>query len=150
MQNVQVADAPEQAMQLVGLLTAHWQAKLEAAWPVQLITAVSPTSALQSLPYTLPALLQRQAWLKAAEPITRQLIKLVGATEAQQQQMHDEYHGSGQPNDQRGQLSPASLYPTGTVDIAAACLVAMREHLAEDAWQHMPDVLACMRPHFRQ
>ncbi|KAL3139450.1 hypothetical protein ABBQ38_003780 [Trebouxia sp. C0009 RCD-2024] len=146
---VQVADVPEQAMQLVGLLTAHWHAQPQAqvGWPVQLVTALSPALAVQSLPYTLPALLQRQAWLQAAEPVTRRLIRLVGASEAQQQRTHDRNPGAGQLEDQRSQ----DLYARdqGIADVAAACLVAVREHLAEDAWQSMPHVLACMRQHSR-
>lgn len=149
MKVLQVADVPEQAMQLVGLLTAHWHAQPQAqvGWPVQLVTALSPALAVQSLPYTLPALLQRQAWLQAAEPVTRRLIRLVGASEAQQQRTHDRNPGAGQLEDQRSQ----DLYARdqGIADVAAACLVAVREHLAEDAWQSMPHVLACMRQHSR-
>ena len=149
MQIMQVADAPEQALQLVGLLVAHWQAQPQSqgVWPVQLVTALSPALAVQSLPHTLPALLRRQAWLKAAEPVTRRLIRLVGASETQQQRVHDRNLGAGQVEDQRGQ---SCARVQGIADVAAACLVAVREHLAEDAWQSMPHVLACMRQRSRQ
>ena len=150
MQVMQVADALEQALQLVGLLVAHWQAQPQSqgVWPVQLVTALSPALAVQSLPYTLPALLRRQAWLKAAEPVTRRLIRLVCVSETQQQKVHDRNHGAGQVQDQRGQWPCTRVQ--GIADVAAACLVAVREHLAEDAWQSMPHVLACVRQRSRQ
>lgn len=133
-------------MQLAGLLTAHWQAQPHLVWPVQLITAASPILAVQSLPYTLPALLQRQGWLKAVEPVSRRLIKLVGVTEASQQQGgQSSDSGTGQLETRRGRSSHADAQVQGIPGVAAACLVAMRQHLAEDAWQHMPHVLACMR-----
>ena len=55
-------------------------------WPVQLVTAVSPLLAVQSLPYTLPALMQRPEWLQAIEPVTRHLLRLVSAFEDTQQE----------------------------------------------------------------
>ena len=133
-------------MQLVGLLIAHWQARPHVLWPVQLVTAITPTLAVQSLPYTLPALLHRQDWLQAVEPVTRRLIRLVGVSEARQQQaVQDRHQAAGHPQNQRGCSSRANLCAQDIPGIAAACLVAMRSHLAEDAWQHMPQVLACMR-----
>ena len=143
---LQAAEAPEQAVQLVGLLTAHWQARPHVVWPVQLVTAVSPILAVQSLPYTLPALLQRQEWLQTVEPVTRRLIRLVGVSEAKQQQgVQDRDKETGRPGNQRGRSTCAHLCAQDISGIAAACLVALRQHLAEDAWQHMPQVLACMR-----
>lgn len=134
-------------MQLVGLLAAHWQARPHVVWPVQLVTAVSPLLAVQSLPYTLPVLMQRQEWLQAAEPVTRRLIKLVSAFEATQLEgVQERHHRTGQSVKQRGQ--PSRAHPHVICDIpciAAACLVAMREHLADDAWQNMPQVLTCLR-----
>lgn len=135
-------------MQLIGLLAAHWQARPHGVWPVQLVTAVSPLLAVQSLPYTLPALMQRQEWLPAVEPVTRRFIRLVSASEGTRQEGIQERHqGIGQLVNQRGGLSPrANSHVTCDIPcIAAACLVAMREHLADDAWQHMPQVLTCIR-----
>ena len=142
---LQAAEAPEQAMQLVGLLTAHWQARPHVVWPVQLVSAVSPILAVQSLPYTLPALLHRQEWLQAVKPVTRRLIRLVGVSEAKQQQGGRDWHqGTGPPQNQTDCSLRANL-AQDIPSIAAACLVAMRQHLAGDTWQHMPQVLSCMR-----
>lgn len=142
-----MADAPEQAMQLVSLLMACWQAQAQSIWPVHLVTALSPSLALQSLPYTLPPALQHQSWLKAAELVTRRLIRLVGASEVQQQRVHDRYRGAGQPEDQRAQSSHVNFYVQGIAETAAFCLVALHDYLVEDAWQSMPHVLACIREH---
>ena len=135
-------------MQLVGFLAAHWQAQPHVGWPVQLVTAISPILAVQSLPLTLPALLHCQEWLQAAEPVTRRLIRLVGISEAKQQQnVQDRHKGTGCLENQQGCSLRANLshIAQDTPGIAAACLVATRQQLAEDAWQHMPQVLACMR-----
>lgn len=137
-------------MQLVGLLAAHWQARSHVVWPVQVVTAISPLLAVQSLPYTLPALMQRQEWLQAAEPVTRRLIRLVSAFEASQQEgVQDRHQEAGQSVNQRGLSSRANSHVTFDIPcIAAACLVAMRQHLADDAWQHIPQVLTCIRQRY--
>lgn len=133
-------------MQLVGLLTAHWQARPHVVWPSQLVTAVSPILAVQILPYTLPALLYHQEWLQAVEPVTRRLISLVGVSEAKQQQgVQDRRRTTGHPENQKDHSWCANLCAQDTPGVAAGCLLAMRQHLAEDAWQHMPQVLSCMR-----
>ena len=140
---LQASDAPEQAMQFVSLLVAHWQAKPCDTWPVQLITAVSPAAAVQSLPHTLPALLQRKNWQKQAEPVTRRLIKLVVGSENLQQQGIRASLAAAQQSDRRS--SCAKPIAQRVSHIAAACLVATRQHLTEDAWQHMPETLSCLR-----
>ena len=133
-------------MLLVGLLTAHWQARPHVVWPIQLVTAVSPILAVQTLPYTLPALLHRQEWLQAVEPVTRRLIRLVGVPKAQQQQgVQDRHHRTAQTEQQTDCSLRADACAQDIPGIAAGCVVALRQHLAEDAWQHMPQVLACMR-----
>ena len=140
---LQASDTPEQAMQLVSLLVAHWQAQPHATWPVQLITAVSPAAAVQSLPHTLPALLQRKNWQRVAEPVTRRLIKLVVESASLQEQSAPASLSGAQQSDR--QSSSAKPNAQRVSHIAAACLVAMRQHLAEDAWQHMPEILSCLR-----
>lgn len=132
-------------MQLMALLVAHWQAQPLATWPVHVISTASATAAVQSLPYTLPALMQLSEWQKAAEPVLRRLIRLAAGCEALQQQIEQEApRGAGQSDSQKGPSSVAKPNAQKVPHIAAACVVAMRQHLPEDAWQHMPQVLVCI------
>ena len=113
-------------------------------WPVQLITAVSPEAALQSLAYTLPALLRRKEWSRLGEPISRRLIKLVNdSASPQQQSVLDRHRKPERPDGLSQHARAASAHDISS--IAAACLVGVREHLADDAWHHVPDVLNCLR-----
>lgn len=110
---MRAAEDPQQAMQLVGALAAHLQARLHVVWPVQLVTAVSPLLAVQSLPYTLPALMQRQERLQAVEPVTRRLIRLVSALGATQQEGVQQTHqGTKNSMNQRGSSSRANPHVT--------------------------------------
>ena len=133
---LQACEAPEQALELVALLVAHWQGTLAAAWPVSVVTALSPQAAINSLPHTLPALMQHKAWQNVAEPCTRRLVDLAvpersaAAKSLDGSDVHDKAMGN------KSQMQKIAR-------IAAACLVAMRRHLARDSWQHMPQVLAC-------
>ena len=124
----QAGDIPGQALQFAAMQAAHWQRHSSTQWPVCMITALSPSAAVNSLPYTLPALMQHKAWQSTAEPCTRHLIKLVlpAATNA-------------------GKDAGQTQADQTVKQIAAACFVAMKEHLANDSWQHMPHVLASMQ-----
>lgn len=108
-------------------MVAHWQGFPTPTWPLHLVTAVTPEAAVTSLPYTLPALLERKPWHGTAEPVTRRLIRL---------------------------LLPAGVHPQAAAGlqashaqkvsrIAASCLVALRQQMADDAWQHMQQILGC-------
>lgn len=113
-------------------MVAHWQGFPTPRWPLHLVTAVTPEAAVTSLPYTLPALLERKPWHSAAEPVTRRLIRLLlpavahpQASVGLQASSHDISHAQK------------------VSQIAASCLVALRQQMADDAWQHMPQILAC-------
>jgi len=130
---LQAGDFPEQALQLLGLMVSHWQSLASPTWPVCLVTAYTPTAAVSSLPYTLPALLQRKAWQSAVEPVTRRLIRLLLPNGPKTQ-----VTGAAQASEKHGP------HAQQVSQIAAACLVALRQHLADDAWQHMPHILGCL------
>jgi len=130
---LQAGAFPEQALQLLALTVSHWQSLTTPTWPVCLVTAYTPTAAVSSLPYTLPALLQRKAWQSTVEPFTRRLIRLLLPNGPKGQ-----VTGAGQASEKHGP------HAQQVSQIAAACLVALRQHLADDAWQHMPQILGCL------
>lgn len=130
---LQAGAFPEQALQLLALMVSHWQSLTVSTWPVCLVTAYTPTVTVSSLPYTLPALLQRKAWQGTVEPVTRRLIRLLLPPGPQTQ-----ITGAAQASEKHGR------HAQQVSQIAAACLVALRQHLADDAWQHMPQVLGCL------
>ena len=130
---LQAGDFPEQALQLLALMVSHWQSLITPTWPVCLMTAYTPSAAVTSLPYTLPALLQRKAWQSTVEPVTRRLIRLLLPSGPKTQ-----VTGAAQASEKHGP------HAQQVSQIAAACLVALRQHLADDAWQHMPHILGCL------
>ena len=119
--SVQTADAPEKALQLLGTLAAHWQsAPSIRVWPAQLLTSSTSLQAAQALPYVLPALLQQRPWHEAAKAIAPRLIQaLSGTIDSTQQQNHVSRN-------------------------LAACILALKDTLADDAWGHMPVVLTTL------
>ncbi len=130
---LQAGEFPEQALQLLALMVSHWQSLTTSTWSVCLVTAYTPSAAVSSLPYTLPALLQRKAWQSAVEPVTRRLIRLLLPNGPKTQ-----VTGAAQASEKHGP------HAQQVSQIAAACLVALRQHLADDAWQHMPHILGCL------
>ena len=113
-------------------MVVHWQGWPTPKWPLHLVTALTPEAAVTSLPYTLPALLERKSWHGTAEPVTRRLIRLLlpagvhpPAAVGLQASSHDHSHAQNVSR------------------IAASCLVALRQQMADDAWQHMPQILDC-------
>jgi hypothetical protein len=133
---LQAGDSPEQALQLLALMVSHWQSLTTPTWPVCLVTAYTPSAAVSSLPHTLPALLQRKAWQSTVEPVTRRLIRLLLPPGPKTQ-----ITGAAQASEKHGPHAQQAS------QIAAACLVALRQHLADDAWQHMPHILGCLDHH---
>ena len=132
---LQVGDAPQQALELFGLMVSHWHGRTVATWPVHLVTALKPQTAVASLPCTLPGLLQHRAWSGAVEGVVQRLIRLLpvqGST-----------IGQGGQNDTGTALHDQRLRATEVSNLAAACLVAKRQQLAHDTWQHMPQILSC-------
>ena len=130
---LQAGESPEQALQLLALMVSHWQSLTTPTWPVCMVTAYTPSAAINSLPYTLPALLQRKAWQSTVEPVTRRLIRLLLPSEPKTQVTR-----AAQASEKR------ELHAQQVSQIAAACLVALRQHVADDAWQHMPHILGCL------
>ena len=112
---MQASEAPDQALQLVGMLTSHWHsAALPNAWPAQLLTAGSSAAAVQCLPYTLPALLQRPAWQHSVKAVAHSLTRILA------------------------QLNGEASRRSACVQTAAACVLALRDSLPDDAWEHLP------------
>ena len=118
---MQASGGPEQALQLLGVLTAHWQSMLKSKmWPVQLLTGSTSLQAAQCLPYTLHAMLQRREWHQAAESVAHRLIRVLSSLRDQRQQ-------------------------NGTMlQSVAACVLALKDTLPDDGWEHMPLVLTIL------
>lgn len=114
---LQVTEAPGQALSLLAVLAAHLQgAPSLKVWPVQILTSSTSEQAVQSLPYTLPALLQKRSWHAAAGNVAHHLIQLV----------------SGLMSDKQS---------SNICQTMAACVLALRDRLPNGAWEHMPRVL---------
>lgn len=115
---VQVSAAPEQALQLMALLVAHWQsAATSHALPVQMLTSSSLQQAVQCLPYTLFALVQGKAWREASGRLAQRLVHLVSSCD------------------------PSEQYTRSFLQSVAACMLALRDRLPSDTWQYMPRIL---------
>ena len=119
--SVQMAEAPEQALQLLGTLAAHWQSVPSIrAWPVQLLTSRTSLQAAQALSYVLPVLLQQRSWRGTATVIAPRLVRALCRAR----------HNTQMNN--------------GILRTIAACILALKDSLPDDAWEHMPVVLTTM------
>jgi len=90
------------------------------------------------LPHSLPALLQQKAWRSAVEPVARRLIRLLPPSGEGPQA------NSGVQLSTKDRATDKGVHVHDVAQIAAACLVAIRQQLADDAWQHMPQILTCL------
>lgn len=112
---VQASEAPDQALQLLGMLTSHWlSTDSPHAWPAELLTARTSAEAVQCLPHTLPALMQSSSWQQAGHIAAHSLIRMLPPSRDCVKQ------------------------PSVAARTAAACLVALRDSLPGEAWKYVP------------
>lgn len=104
----------ERAMQLLGVLVASWESD-DAGFAEDSVTGISPSSAVQSLPYTLPALLKSAAWRLHRPPICARLCK----------------------------LSAPSSGDSTVQAIAISCVLALRDYAPPESWDAISRHLVC-------
>jgi hypothetical protein len=72
---VQVCGDIKRGLELAGMIAAHVQSKY-CSLGMTAVTALSPAHALESLPCTLPALVQHAAWQATIGPVVSRLRQL--------------------------------------------------------------------------
>lgn len=105
----------ERAMQLFGVLVATWQAGAASCFAEDSITAISASTAVQSLPYTLPVLLKSKAWRDHRPAICVRLCKILALK-------------SGNSSVQA---------------VATMCVLALRDHAPPESWDAISKHVAC-------
>ena len=74
---LQASTAAVRSLQLLAVLVATWQSDGGACFAEDSVTAVSASAAVQSLPYTLPALLKSHPWLGSRAAACGRLCKML-------------------------------------------------------------------------
>ena len=113
---LQAASAAERPLQLLSLHVATWLSDgLSTRYAEDAITANSIAAAVQSLPYTLPALLRSKAWISQRPAVCMRLCRILAV-----------------------KSGAASVHETATV-----CLLALRDHAPTEAWDVISRQVAC-------